>query len=37
MIVSVQTGVSPDVWLDHPRALLTAAEVLDEIAAARNR
>jgi hypothetical protein len=29
--VALASGVAPGEWLDHPRALFTAAELLDEI------
>jgi len=28
--VAIASGVAPDVWIDHPRALFTAAELLNE-------
>lgn len=35
MIVALRSGVPADCWLDDPRALVTALEVLDEIDARR--
>lgn len=30
MIVAIRTGVAPDVWLDDTRALVTAAQLLED-------
>jgi hypothetical protein len=35
--VAIHTGVAPGVWLDDPAALLTAVEVLNDMAAEAKR
>lgn len=37
MVVAIRAGGGPDVWLAHPRALVTALEVLEEADAAARR
>jgi hypothetical protein len=35
--LAVETGIAPQVWLDDPRAMVTAVEVLEERAAELKR